>query len=118
MKLRIFCGILFSLSFFGCALSKPALQFSPENLPSGEVGKPYSVTIQIQQNQTPVGDISLAQNTLPPGLSFAFRKESRDAEIKGTPTTTGTFRFTLSAWCYGTQTSGQNGQKEYSIQIQ
>jgi hypothetical protein len=39
------------------------------------------------------------------------------AWIYGTPTQAGTFPITLSVWCYGTQESGQTGEKQYTIMV-
>ncbi|MEK7485913.1 MAG: Ig domain-containing protein [Planctomycetota bacterium] len=113
-----FLELVMTFSLIGCILPKPALYFDPEQLPSGIVGTPYAVTIQIYKHETPVGGMTIAQgNTLPPGLTMTFNQDKGSAEITGTPTKSGIFNFIVTAWCYGTQTSGQTGQKEYTIQI-
>jgi len=33
------------------------------------------------------------------------------------PTETGTFKFTVGAWCLGTNVSGQTGQREYELVV-
>ena len=55
---------------------------------------------------------------LPPGLNFAFFKGQGRAEISGTPRKPGTYKFTVSAWCFGTNTSGQTGHHDYELIVQ
>ena len=40
------------------------------------------------------------------------------AQIGGTPRKSGTFKFTVSAWCFGTNTSGQFGHHDYILVVQ
>ena len=97
---------------------RPALTFSPEALPDGAVGQPYSVAISIGANQTPVGDI-YAEGALPPGLALPFDRNapSSTATLSGTPTEAGTYQLTISAWCLGTNVSGQTGSHQYTIVV-
>jgi hypothetical protein len=37
--------------------------------------------------------------------------------IVGTPAETGTLTFKVFVWCYGTNVSGQTGEKEYTIRV-
>jgi hypothetical protein len=38
-------------------------------------------------------------------------------QIHGTPTTPGSYTFTISVWCYGTNVSGQTGDKQYTLVV-
>lgn len=104
------------LSFFGC--STP-LQFVPNQLPEGKLGQAYNAEILIQQEKTPVGEISIKTGQLPKGLNFSYHKEKREnfAVIQGTPEERGTFPITLNAWCYGTNFAGQQGEQSYELLI-
>ncbi len=96
----------------------PALVFSPDQLPIATVGQIYSVTITVSQNVTPVGQLSVSTADLPPGISFAFLKGQDSALLSGTPRQAGTYHFTVSAWCFGTNVSGQSGQRDYQLVVQ
>jgi hypothetical protein len=98
--------------------TRPPLSFAPDTLPDATVGVVYSVVITISGNQTPVGDF-FAESGLPPGLTLRW-DESADrnrAELSGTPTATGTYQFTVSAWCLGTNVSGQTGSHAYTLLV-
>jgi len=93
------------------------LIFSPEELPDARAGVSYEATISISQNGTPVGGISLADGTLPPGLELVFMDAEETAILAGTPTQEGTYTLIVSAWCFGTQESGQTGDKQYTLVV-
>ena len=38
-------------------------------------------------------------------------------QISGTPTVSGTFNFTISVWCYGTNVSGQTADQQYVLVV-
>ena len=96
----------------------PGLVFTPNQLPPATVGKPYSVAVTITQNLTPVGQMTVGLADLPPGLNFAFIKGQNAAQIGGTPLKAGTYKFTVSAWCFGTNSSGQTGHQDYTVIVQ
>jgi len=81
------------------------------------VGVPYKVDILVGGNLTPVGNYSIADGILPPGLHLVVDEDLHTAKISGTPTQTGTFQFTVSVWCYGTNVSGQTGEKKYTLVV-
>jgi hypothetical protein len=110
-------GVLLAAALLACGDRRPALVFSPAELPEAHVGQPYSATISVSGNVTPVGDMFVESGTLPAGLQLIFDKASRTAQISGTPTKTGTFKFTAGAWCLGTNISGQTGQREYELAV-
>ena len=90
----------------------------PPSLPVAHLGLSYEAKLQVTQNVTPVGDISISEGALPSGLEFVFMNGEDSAVISGVPETTGTFTFRLSVWCYGTQVSGQMLDKEYQIVVE
>ena len=110
-------GLLLAAALLACGDRRPALVFSPAELPQAQVGQPYSATVSITGNVTPVGDMFVDIGTLPAGLQLTFDDASRTGVISGTPTETGTFKFAVGAWCLGTNVSGQTGQREYELVV-
>jgi hypothetical protein len=94
------------------------LNFVPESLPAAQVGMTYEEEIRVTGNNTPVGDFALSEGALPAGLELVFVEGENAATISGIPEETGAFMFTVSVWCFGTQVSGQTGEKEYSIVVE
>ncbi len=116
-------AVLASLS---CRAATPAEQeptasplvFKPQALPDAQVGAAYSVQVTVEHSRTPVGAFSLQDGQLPPGLTLEKVKGVEStAEISGTPTQAGAYKFVVYVWCYGTQVSGQTGEKEYSLVV-
>jgi hypothetical protein len=93
------------------------LKFTPDTLPGAQVGNAYEAKIAISLNNTPVGDFFISEGSLPKGLEFTFLDGEDAATITGMPTEAGTFSFTVGVWCYGTQVSGQSGEKGYTIVV-
>jgi hypothetical protein len=93
------------------------LAFSPTELPEAQVGQPYEVTIAISGNHTPVFLISVDSEELPPGLTLRYEENASTAQIEGVPEKAGSFEFTVRALCYGTNVSGQTGERRYTLLV-
>ncbi len=106
-----------TLACFPTFEPRPNLQFGPDTLPPAQVGAPYKVDITISGNVTPVFDISANEDALPDGLTLEYNLNDSYARLVGTPTQTGTFKFKVSAMCYGTNVSGQTGEREFTIEV-
>lgn len=119
MRLRSVTVVtLLTLLLVACNTGRAALEFSPDRLADGSVGQPYEAVIAVTNNETPVGDIYVASGALPPGLSLDFsRGTSAAARLTGTPTAAGSYVFVVSAWCLGTNVSGQAGEQSYSLVV-
>ena len=92
-----------------CApVSCPTISLLPPPLPIGTVGVPYSVTITASGGTGPY-TFSMTAGTLPTGLSPI----TSGGLISGTPTTPGTFTFTIRA----TDANGCTGLQAYTIVI-
>ena len=105
--------IIFSISCMLFSSSGGELKFDPDTLPDAQLGVPYEVEIHVKQNRTPVGDFSISDGTLPDGLELKAVEGVEDtARIIGIPEKAGIFTFKISVWCYGTNVSGQTGEKE------
>jgi hypothetical protein len=98
--------------------TRPALSFAPDALPNATIGVPYRAVITVSGNQTPVFQMS-ADVGLPPGLALVYDADARgsQAALSGTPTVAGTYNVTISAWCLGTNVSGQTGSHQYRIVV-
>lgn len=108
--------LLLGLSVLACD-PRPALAFSPSQLPEAQTGQAYQVSISVSGNQTPVGDLYVSEGSLPPGLTVAYQRGSSTATISGTPQAAGQSAFTVSAWCLGTNQAGQTGQQAYTLVV-
>ena len=120
-RLRIVIPATFVLmTIFACVISpdaRSALKFSPDNLPAAKAGVPYSVDITVTKNVTPVGDAWVSAGALPGGLTLEKVASQDIITISGTPQVSGQFSFTIGVWCYGTNVSGQTGEKEYTFTV-
>jgi hypothetical protein len=94
-----------------------ALVFSPEKLSEGQAGLPYKAVISLTNQNTPAFSMGAPVENLPPGLTGTFDQEKQTYIISGTPTQPGTYKFTVSAICYGTNVSGQSGEKDYELVV-
>jgi hypothetical protein len=115
---RIVRGIACALALTAVLGCRSPLQFSPATLPDAQVGSPYAATITVSQAATPVGGASVQDGALPAGLDLVLGEKHDDTiQISGTPTVAGTFSFTISVWCMGTQVSGQTATQGYTLVV-
>jgi len=83
------------------------LTINPTTLPDGSAGTAYSQTISATGGTAPLS-FAVTSGTLPTGLTLAST-----GALSGTPTTQGTFSFTVT----GTDASGNFGTRNYSVTI-
>ena len=114
--MRALSALVLALSLLSCR-PRPALTLLPHHLPDAESGQPYRATITVRGNETPVGGIGVAEGRLPAGLTMASERGDSAATISGTPTETGSFVFTVEAWCLGTNRSGQTGRQSDTLVV-
>jgi hypothetical protein len=93
------------------------LIFSPDTLPEGMQGEEYQAVITLTGQRTPAFEIGAPENSLPMGLEGTFDQDNQTYTIEGVPLEAGTFDLAVSAVCYGTQVSGQMGEKDYQLVI-
>ena len=121
IKLRmILAGCVFLITVSCLLFSQPRgpLSFQPDNLPSAQAGFSYEAKITIGGNVTPAGEFSISEGALPAGLRLEkVQGEEDSTRILGTPQQAGMFKFTVFVWCYGTNVSGQVGQKDYTLVV-
>ncbi|MFN7976421.1 MAG: SBBP repeat-containing protein [Acidobacteriota bacterium] len=84
-----------------------AIALAPASLPSGTVGAPYSQTITGSGGSAPY-TYAVTAGALPPGLSL-----SASGVIFGTPASTGSYGFTVTA----TDSQSCTGQSPYALSI-
>lgn len=116
IRATIACAVALT-AVLGCT-PRPALEFSPATLPDAQVGSPYAATITVSQAATPVGGATVSGGALPEGLELALAAEPDNTiQMSGTPTSAGTFTFTVYVWCYGTNVSGQTATQQYTLTV-
>ncbi len=86
----------------------PVITVNPLTLPNGALLMPYNQTISATGGTAPY-TLALSQGTLPNGLLF----NPATGAITGTPTTAGTFTFTITA----TDVNNCPGSRQYTIVI-
>lgn len=86
----------------------PIITVNPASLPDGSIGTPYSQTVSASGGTSPY-TFSISSGALPTGLLL----NSSTGAITGTPTTVGTFTFTITA----TDANGCSGSRLYTITI-
>ena len=91
------------------------LPASGSTLSPGTVGQPFAQNFFLSGGGAPYS-WSLASGQLPPGLRLQTFNDPRDAndELAGTPTTAGTFTFTMRVIDYG----GQQATQQFTLTIQ
>ncbi len=108
------------LASTACMLFTPArgpLQFEPAALPDAQLGVPYEARVTISGNATPAFMISAVDGPLPAGLTFEKVEGEDVGLLHGTPQAAGVFKFKVIVYCYGTNVSGQQGEKEYTLTV-
>ena len=116
-RLATLLVLLLGGSLFACGPARPDLTFAPATLPAAAAGQPYHATITVSGHVTPVGQIYVESGDLPPGLTINYQRNADSAEISGSPQQAGTFKFTIGAWCLGTNVSGQTGKQSYELTV-
>jgi len=91
------------------------LPASGPTLVPGNVGQAFAINFFLSGGAGPY-TWSLASGQLPPGLHLQTFSDPRDAdnELAGTPTTAGTFTFTMRVTGYG----GQQATQRFTLAIQ
>ena len=117
MMAVIACALLFSVACMLFGPQRGPLQFQPNVLPAAQAGVPYEAKVAISGNVTPAGQFSVPEGALPPGLALETLKGENTGRIFGTPTQAGTFKFKIFVWCFGTNISGQTGEKDYTLVV-
>lgn len=90
VNLKLYCNS------FDVTFGAPVL--GPIELPDGVVGSPYNAQNWIDAPCVPTPiTYSITSGSLPPGLSLSSPDGLREWAITGTPTSSGTYTFTLKA---------------------
>jgi hypothetical protein len=92
----------------GAPVTCPSVTVNPPTLPNGIVGTAYNQTVVASGGTAPY-TYALSSGALPTGLSL----NPATGAITGTPTTFGTFNFTITA----TDSNGCPGSRAYSLVI-
>jgi hypothetical protein len=89
-------------------LACPIITVNPATLPNGTVGTPYNQIVSASGGTSPYA-FSVSSGALPTNLIL----NSVTGAITGTPTTAGTFTFTITA----TDATGCSGSRQYTMTI-
>ncbi|MER8830136.1 putative Ig domain-containing protein [Mesorhizobium sp. M0938] len=92
---------------YALSVGAPTIMVAPSALPSDFAGVPYAQTFSASGGAAPYGYM-VGAGALPPGLSL-----SASGDLSGTPTTAGTFNFTVTA----TDANGFPGTQAYALSI-
>ncbi len=87
----------------------PAITVAPDSLPNGIVGANYNQSLTASGGSVGEYHLAVTSGALPPGLTLLG-----DHSLAGTPTTPGTYRFTLRATYY---LSLCTGSREYTLVV-
>lgn len=90
---------------------------TPTSLPNGRVGRSYNQSISAICEVGGTSNITLFSGTVPPGLTFTAGTESVPATISGSPTTSGTFTFSLRLTNTGIDPACSSSTVQYTIII-
>jgi hypothetical protein len=92
---------------YAIAITSPTIVLSPSTLPDGVTGVVYAQSFDASGGTGPYAFI-VSSGDLPPGLALAS-----DGDLSGTPTTAGSYGFTVTA----TDTHGNGGSADYAIEV-
>lgn len=96
-----------------CATAKAAdVKITTSSLPQGTMGVAYSATVNTMGGSVPF-TWSVSSGALPPGLGLTPSSNTRSAIVCGTPTTSGTYNFSISVKGHG----GHTSTASYSVVI-
>ncbi|HEX8999786.1 MAG TPA: putative Ig domain-containing protein, partial [Blastocatellia bacterium] len=105
-KLNSSGGFVDTSEFSACKVACADITFTPQTLPNGEAGTIYNQTITA--NPADSYTYAVTAGALPTGLNFGS-----DGSLTGTPTTPGSYTFTVTA----TTSGGCTGSMTYTIFI-
>ncbi|MEP7342472.1 MAG: putative Ig domain-containing protein, partial [Acidobacteriota bacterium] len=97
-----------SASVFACPAC-PTVTINPANLSGPQLGVLYSENLMASGGTGPY-QFSLSEGVLPPGLTL-----EQDGHLSGTPTTAGTYRFTITATILSSLCPGS---RSYTLNVQ
>ena len=87
-------------------------------MPEASASRLHPSDDRVRHRVTPVAGASVEDGALPAGLDLTLAKEPANTiQISGTPTVSGTFSFTISVWCYGTNVGGQTATQGYTLVV-
>ena len=101
----------------GCTSDTP-LTFDTTTLPDARVGEPYQAQITVRNPAGSLSDLPFTSTgTLPPGLTLYNYASGTPGGLRGTPTTSGTYSFTVSSGGYCTMAGCNRGKQDYTLTV-
>lgn len=105
------CTILAIVLSVACSLSGQ-VKITTTSLPSGAVGTSYSATINTRKGGLPF-IWTVSAGSLPPGVGMTPSADTRSALLSGTPTTAGSYPFSVTVQGKG----GHRSTAKYTVAI-
>ncbi|GAB3346948.1 putative Ig domain-containing protein [Lysobacter tyrosinilyticus] len=96
---------------YSLTVAAPTISVSPTSLPSATVGAAYSQAITASGGTAPYS-FAITAGALPAGMTLAS-----NGTLSGTPTSGGTFNFTVTATDSSTGTGPYTGSRAYSLTV-
>jgi hypothetical protein len=91
-------------------IAPPTMVLSPTALPDGQIGQTYAVAFSASGGTEPYTFMLLG--VLPPGLSL-----STDGKLTGTPTSSGTFSFSVNVTDSSTGTGPYSARRSFKVRV-
>jgi hypothetical protein len=114
----LLAGVFVIAGLAAACTPRDPLEFTPTTLPDAQLGSAYTATVTVTHAATPVGGVSVQEGSMPPGLEVNLGEQHDNVlHFVGTPTTAGTYTFTIYVWCYGTNVSGQTASQSLTIVV-
>lgn len=118
-------GVLLSLAtallVVGCGGGDQAVTVGPEQLPAATVGQPFEVSLTASRSGAPIGplNVSVTKGGLPPGITTSQPPGDGTGApgLSGTPTTAGSYLFTLELAGYCTMGGCTRGSRDYTLVV-
>jgi len=106
------CCLLISACLFS-----PPISIKPDKIEPAILGEEFYFSFKVQNNVTPVGGVDIIKGALPKGLSLNFNESNGSISIIGQAKELGSYHFSLSVWCFGTNYPGQTIEKSFSLRV-
>lgn len=109
--------VMFGNVLAGCATrAEPKLM--PTELPIAKAGVPYSARVDVVDASTPISKLLVApSHPLPEGLALSHEAREKHGVIQGTPTKAGTYEVLIYGNTFGTQCTGQDMERLYTLEV-
>src|SRR3954452_3813830 len=107
--------------FVGCGGGDRVVTVGPAQLPAANVGQPFEVALTASAPDATVSplNVSVTKGSLPPGIATYQTpgNGTGTSGLRGTPTTAGSYTFTLELAGYCTMGGCTRGSRDYTLVV-